>query len=67
MNNMKQTYEIEKSVNGWQRVIITFTVDQTPRWWQFWEKRIDSKKFQYSIWMKSNDELYLHKPHIEEV
>ena len=65
-DQIKQTYKIEKNVNGWQRLIINFTVKETPRWWQFWKTRINSRDFEYSIWMKSNDELYLFKPHIEE-
>ena len=64
---MKQTYKIEKEFNGWQRVIITFSVKVTPRWWQFWKKRIDRQDFQYSIWTKSNDELFLYQPQIEEI
>ena len=63
---MKQTYEIEKTLNGWQRMTINFSVKVTPRWWQFWKKKIDRQDFQYSMLIKSNDELFLYQPQIEE-
>jgi len=65
-NDQMKSYKVEKTFNDWQRVTIDFSVKVTPRWWQFWKKRIDSQDFQYSIWVKSNNELFLYQPQIEE-
>jgi hypothetical protein len=63
---MDTNYKVETNINGWQRVIIDFTVKSKPRWWQFWKPRIDEQDFQYSVWLKAKDELFLYKPQIEK-
>ena len=63
---MDTNYKVETGINGWQRVTIDFTVKSRPRWWQFWKPRIDAQDFQYSLWLKPKDELFLYEPQIEE-
>ena len=63
---MDTNYKVETCINGWQRVTIDFTVKSRPRWWQFWKPRIDAQDFQYSLWLKPKDELFLYEPQIEE-
>jgi len=57
---MNTNYKVETNINGWQRVIIDFTVKSKPR--------IDEQDFQFSVWLKykDKDELFLYEPRIDK-
>lgn len=49
---------VEETHDGWKRLAVTFNVEITPRWWQFWKAKIKKQPFTASIWIKDGSSVY---------